>query len=213
MKAQVNATRMALLSHKKKIKIAKRGHKLLKDKLEELIRKFILLVKEYKAKRGDIEKDLKKAYNLMFFAKINMTRLDFNEFVFTSNLSVELKIEKEKIMNIEVPKLDVEFIGNPYAYSQPQSNVYLDKGVTKYMDVTKQMIELSSLEKSIFLLANEIETTRRRVNALEYILIPQFEETIKFISMKLDERARSALTQIMKIKDMLTEKRKNNDTT
>ena len=213
MKAQVNATRMALLSHKKKIKIAKRGHKLLKDKLEELIRKFILLVKEYKAKRGDIEKDLKKAYNLMFFAKINMTRLDFNEFVFTSNLSVELKIEKEKIMNIEVPKLDVEFIGNPYAYSQPQSNVYLDKGVTKYMDVTKQMIELSSLEKSIFLLANEIETTRRRVNALEYILIPQFEETIKFISMKLDERARSALIQIMKIKDMLTEKRKNNDTT
>lgn len=211
MKAQINATRMALLSQKKKLKMAKRGHKLLKDKLEELIRKFILLVKQYKSKRGDIEKDLKEAYELMYFAKINMTRLDFNEFVFTSNLSVELKIDKEKIMNIEVPQLDVEFIGNPYAYSQPQSNVYLDQAVTKYMSVTKQMIELSALEKSIFLLAHEIETTRRRVNALEYILIPQFEDTIKFISMKLDERARSALTQIMKIKEMLTEKRSQND--
>ncbi len=212
MKAQVNATRMTLLSLKKKLKMARRGHKLLKDKLEELIRKFILLVKEYKTKRGDIETDLKEAYNLMFYAKINMTRLDFNEFVFTSNLSVELKLDTEKIMNIEVPKLDVEFKGNPYAYSQPQSNIYLDQAVTKYMSVTKQMIELSALEKSIFLLAHEIETTRRRVNALEYILIPQFEETIKFISMKLDERARSALTQIMKIKEMLTEKRRKNDT-
>ena len=205
MQIQVNATRMTLLNYKKKMKIAKKGHKLLKDKLEELIRKFIAMVKDYKKKRGDIETQLKGAYKKMFYAKANMSRLDFNEFVFSSPVEAKVKIDSDKIMNIEVPKLDVEMEGNTHSYSLTQSNVFLDSAVEEYFEIVKKMLELSSIEKSIYLLADEIEKTRRRVNSLEYILIPKIEEIIKYISMKLEERARSALTQIMKIKDMLTE--------
>lgn len=199
---------MNLLNFKRKLKIAKKGHKLLKDKLEELIRQFILLIKEYKKKRGDIETDLKAAYRQMYMAQINMSSLDFNEFIYSSPVEPELKITKKNIMNIEFPQLEVEMKGNPYSYSIPMTNIYLDEAVTEYMRLVKKMLELSSIEKGIYLLADEIEKTRRRVNSLEYILIPDFEQAIKFISMKLDERARSVLTQLMKIKDMLEKKEK-----
>ena len=207
MQLQVNATRMALLNYKRRLKIAKKGHKLLKDKLEELIRKFIALVKEYKEKRGDIENNLKNAYKKMFYAQIYMSRLDYNEFIYSSPVEANLNIKSKKIMNITVPEMEVEISGNLHSYSLTQSNVFLDDAVANYVELVKELLELSSLEKAIYLLAAEIEKTRRRVNCLEYILIPNFEDAIRYISMKLAERARSELTQLMKIKEMIIKER------
>ncbi|MCK4642626.1 V-type ATP synthase subunit D [bacterium] len=211
MQLQINATRMSLLSYKKKLKLAKKGHKLLKDKLEELVRRFIKLVREYQKKRGDIESSLRIAYKKMFHAQINMSRLDFNEFIYSSPVEAELKVGSRKIMNIDVPELEVEIKGNIFSYSLSQTNVHLDDAIADYINIVKKMLELSSIEKAIYLLAAEIEKTRRRVNSLEYILIPNFEDAIKFINMKLDERSRSELTQLMKVKEMIVKKREENE--
>lgn len=213
MQLQVNATRMSLLTFKRKLKIAKKGHKLLKDKLEELVRKFILLVKEYKEKRGDIESNLKSAYKKMFYAQVYMSRLDYNEFIYSSPVEANLNIKSKKIMNITVPEMEVEISGNVHSYSLTQSNVFLDESISEYVELVKKMLELSSLEKAIYLLADEIEKTRRRVNSLEYIIIPNFEGAIKYITMKLDERARSELTQLMKVKEMILKEREENEIT
>ncbi|MDD3626598.1 MAG: V-type ATP synthase subunit D [bacterium] len=207
MKIKVNATRMELLRLKRRLVLAKKGHKLLKDKLEELMRQFILNVNKFKGIRGNIQELLKIGHYNFVKARGNVPKEYTESALSVTGAKTELSLESAYVLNIQIPKLTIKVTGDIHSYGFNDTTVSLDKSLSSYREVFEDMIKLAELEKTIFLIAMEIDRTRRRVNALEYILIPNIEEAIKSISMKLDERERANLTRLMKIKDII-QKRK-----
>lgn len=205
-KLNVNPTRMELTILKQQLSTATRGHKLLKDKQDELMRQFITLIRKNNELRAEVEGKLTSAMQSFVMAKALLNENFIEELVAIPPRAVELEIYEKNIMSVSVPvmnfKYDESQDTNELRYGYLNSNSELDTSIEKMSAVMAQLLELSEIEKTCQLMADEIEKTRRRVNALEYMTIPKYEETIYFIQMKLDENERANITRLMKVKDM-----------
>ena len=205
----VNPTRMELSNLKKKLVTARRGHKLLKDKRDELMRQFMLLIRQNQELRIEAETAVKEANKHMAEA-MSMTDSRVIETAFLlPKQQVELEIKQKNVMSVIIPEYVTHFKSSDssdiYPYGYMDTNGELDAAVKSLSDVFPKLIRLAEIEKSCQLMAAEIEKTRRRVNALEHVMIPRYEETIRYITMKLDENERSTTTRLMKVKDMMIE--------
>lgn len=206
---RVNPTRMELTRIKRRLVTAKRGHKLLKDKRDEMVRQFILLVKRNKSLRESVEKALGRAFADFSMARAVMEPKALEEAMLYPAREAKIALGKKNVMSVQVPKIKVDedsLSETTLSYGMTDTSAQLDGAIEGIADLLPQLIELAEVEKTCNMLADEIEKTRRRVNALEYVMIPQFEETIKFISMKLDENERGAITRLMKVKDMIAQR-------
>ncbi|HDP37075.1 MAG TPA: V-type ATP synthase subunit D [Candidatus Atribacteria bacterium] len=203
MLLKVNPNRMELLRLKKRLLVAKRGYKLLKDKRDGLIQVFVRLAKESDTLREELEENLLKCYTFFFNASTLMSKLTLEETLMFPKTKSETEVSFKNIMSVNVPQYEFKCEGKYYSYSMVDTTAELDGALKKYHDILPLMLKVAELDKAIALLANEIEKTRRRVNALEYVIIPDLEETIAFITMKLDEMARSTNSAIMRIKDII----------
>ncbi len=199
---QINPTRMELTRLKKKRTVAVRGHKLLKDKRDELMKQFISMVEENKNLREKVENGIKKANQKFLLARSEMSNEFLNTALLASKQSVTLNLETKNIMSVNVPKFNYTTRtadeNDIYSYGLAFTSSGLDDAVKELSDIFEDMLRLAEKEKACQLLASEIEKTRRRVNALEYVVIPQTQDGIKYISMKLDENERSAQVRLMK---------------
>ncbi|HMM70355.1 MAG TPA: V-type ATP synthase subunit D, partial [Gudongella oleilytica] len=200
----VNPTRMELTRLKARLKTATRGHKLLKDKQDELMRRFIELIKQNKKLRTQVEKELKEAFHEFLLASAVMSPELLEEAVAFPKENISVDIKKKNVMSVHVPVMS--FIrklegdeGSIYPYGFATTSSELDDAIRKLYTIMPKLLELAEVEKACQLMADEIEKTRRRVNALEYRTIPELQETIRFIRMKLDENERSTITRLMKV--------------
>ncbi len=204
---RVNPTRMELTRLKKRLQVAVRGHKLLKDKRDEMMRRFIELIKKNKELREEVERDLSQALGDFVIARAVMSSETLEEAIMVPARTLSLEVSKRNIMSVDVPVIqfkegeDREEGAYPYGFASTSGE--LDSAISTLSGILPRMLELAEMEKTCQLLADEIEKTRRRVNALEYVMIPQLEETIRYITMKLDENERGNLTRLMKVKDMI----------
>jgi V/A-type H+/Na+-transporting ATPase subunit D len=196
---------MELLKLRRRTAIAKRGHKLLKDKLDELMKQFMGLIKKSGNLREEMESKLMEAYIVFSIARSEVTTEEVEEALAVTSATLDLKIRDERIMGVKVPHFEVELSGSYDCYGLSTTPMAFDAALQHYRELLPMMVALAELENNIRLLAIEIEKTRRRVNALEYVLIPSLEETVTYITMKLDEMERSYRTQLMKIKSMQEE--------
>ncbi|WP_326911085.1 V-type ATP synthase subunit D [Sedimentibacter sp. MB31-C6] len=205
----VNPTRMVLTSLKKRIKVASKGHKMLKDKRDELMKQFLELARENKALRERVENQLADAFSNFVIASAVMSSEVLNEALMYPKQGVAIEVGNKNVMSVDVPIFDfkttTEDTSNIYPYGFANTSAELDKAISNLSEIFPILLKLAALEKEVQLLAAEIEKTRRRVNALEYVMIPQLEETIKYIQMKLDENERGNQTRLMKVKDMMVE--------
>ncbi|WP_136479533.1 V-type ATP synthase subunit D [Acetivibrio thermocellus] len=210
---RVNPTRMELTRLKKRLQVARRGHKLLKDKLDELMKQFLDLVRKNKELREKVEEMLMKAHQDFLIARAVMSSEGLEAALMLPKQSISLDVSSQNIMSVEVPVLKFTTSSSDesdiYPYGFASTSGELDGAILTLSKVLPYMLELAQMEKSSQLLAQEIEKTRRRVNALEYVMIPQLTETIKYISMKLDENERGNITRLMKVKDMMLEQAHN----
>ena len=203
----VNPTRMELTNLKRKLTTARRGHKLLKDKRDELMRQFMLLVRENKELRRTVEEKIAAANAHMAVARSVMSDETLDVALMVSMQEMSVNIHEKNVMSVMIPVFESRFKtadkSDIYSYGYAFTSADLDDAVKSLSDIMPELLRLAEVEKSCQLMAAEIEKTRRRVNALEHVMIPQYEETIKYIAMKLDENERSATTRLMKVKDMM----------
>ena len=203
----VNPTRMELTRLKGKLKTSIRGHKLLKDKRDELMKQFLDTVREVRELRAEVEKELMKVHGSFTVASALMSGPAMEQALMYPKQSVELDMTFKNVMSVSVPtyhfKTRTEDSSDIFPYGYANTSGELDAAVEALGTVFQSMLKLAQIEKTAQLLAEEIEKTRRRVNALEYVVIPQTQENIRYISMKLDENDRSNTTRLMKVKDML----------
>ena len=203
----VNPTRMELTRLKGRLKTAVRGHKLLKDKRDELMKQFLDVVRENRALRKKVEDGLMQAYGSFTVASAIMSSEMLEQSLLYPKQSVELDMTFQNVMSVNVPvyhfRTRSEDPGEVYPYGFATTSGELDDAVDNMASVFQDMLKLAEIEKTSQLLAEEIEKTRRRVNALEYVKIPQMEEAIQYITMKLDENERANTIRLMKVKDML----------
>ena len=203
----VNPTRQELTKLKTRLKTSIRGHKLLKDKRDELMKQFMDVVRENRALRAKVEESLMKAHASFTVASAVMSSEAMQQALLYPKQSVELNMTFKNIMSVNVPeyefKTKTDDPGEIYPYGFAATSGELDTAVDALAQVFQDMLKLAQIEKTSQLLAEEIEKTRRRVNALEYVKIPQMQEAIKYISMKLEENERANTIRLMKVKDML----------
>lgn len=208
-KKQVNPTRMELTKQKKKLATAMRGHKLLKDKRDELMRQFLDLVRENKALREKVEAGILSANKDFVLARAGMDDETVNAAFLAPRQNVQLEADTKNIMSVDVPvfrfRTRTADENDIYSYGYAFTSSDLDGAVENLSFVLQDMLKLAEVEKSCQLMAAEIEKTRRRVNALEHVMIPEAQENIKYIQMKLDENERSTQIRLMKVKDMMLE--------
>lgn len=204
---QTTPTRMELTRMKKKLVTAVRGHKLLKDKRDELMRQFLDLAKENMELRKAVEKGIRKANANFVTAKASMPEEALHTALMAPKQEVYLEAERKNVMSVEIPVFEYRTrTADPndiYSYGFAFTSGDLDDAVRSLADVLPQMLELAEKEKACQLLAAEIEKTRRRVNALEHVMIPETRESIRYITMKLDENERSSQIRLLKVKDMM----------
>ena len=209
-KTAVTPTRMVLNQLKGRLKTARRGHKLLKDKRDELMRQFMDVVRLNKELRRKVEEGMTGAFASLTVASTIMSPEMLEQALLYPRQSVELGMSYKNIMSVNVPVYSFRTKNNDpseiYPYGFAQTSGELDDALEKLAKVFEDMLELAQVEKTMQLLAEEIEKTRRRVNALEYVMIPNFEENIRYITMKLEENENSTKVRLMKVKDMVLEK-------
>lgn len=206
----VNPTRMELTTLKKRYSTAQRGHKLLKDKQDELMRRFILLIKENNKLRIAVEKELSTSFKEFLMASAVMSSEMLEEAIVYPKERIHLEVTKKNIMSVNVPVMEFKREmendgGSIYPYGFANTSAELDGAIETLYEILPRLLQLAEIEKTCQLMADEIEKTRRRVNALEYMTIPQLKETIKYIKMKLDENERGNITRLMKVKSMIQE--------
>ncbi len=211
----VNPTRMELTNLKRKLTTARRGHKLLKDKRDELMRQFMLLVRENKELRKTVEGKIAEANAHMAVARSVMSDEALDVALMVPMQEMSVNIHEKNVMSVMIPVFESSFktadASDIYSYGYAFTSTDLDAAVKSLSDIMPELLRLAEVEKSCQLMAVEIEKTRRRVNALEHVMIPQYEERIKYIAMKLDENERSATTRLMKVKDMMLKEAHNYD--
>ena len=207
---QINPTRMELTRLKNKLKTARRGHKLLKDKRDELMRQFLILVRENKELREKVESGIKKYTNNFALAKALTSDEHLNVALLYPKQEIYVEAKNKNVMSVDIPSFDIKTkstdMNDMYCYGYQDTSYDLDEAVKNIADTLQDMLKLAECEKSCQLMADEIEKTRRRVNALEHVMIPDFVKNIKFITMKLDENERSTQIRLMKVKSMMLEK-------
>ncbi|MBQ6807876.1 MAG: V-type ATP synthase subunit D [Firmicutes bacterium] len=209
----VNPTRMELTRLKGRLKTARRGYKLLKDKRDELMKQFLDIVRRNRELRAKVEDGLMQAHASFTVASAVMSSEMLEQALLYPKQSVELGMGFKNIMSVNVPVYSFKTanadLGDIFPYGFAQTSGELDDAVEALSGVFQDMLELAQVEKTMQLLAEDIEKTRRRVNALEYVMIPQMEEKIKYISMKLEENERGNITRLMKVKDMVLQEAHN----
>ena len=203
MKLDIPPTRMQLLRLKRRSVVARRGHKLLKDKQDELMRQILDLVSRIRDLRLRIEDDLRSAFGYFYFASSKQAPKATDEALLATTKTVDIDYTAKRILNLKVPEFQRKVSGALISYGFLSTSGDLDLALLKIDQLILKLLELAELEKTLELLATEIEKTRRRVNALEYILIPSIGETIKFIKLKLAEMERGDLTRLMRVKDIV----------
>jgi len=200
---------MELTRLKKKLATALKGHQLLKNKRDELMRQFMDLVKENMDLRVKVEKEIKEANLDFVLAKAGMSEQVLKSALMAPKQEVSLEITPKNVMSVDIPtyqiKTRTQDPSDIYSYGFAFTSSDLDDAVTSLADVFPDMLKLAEVEKSCQLMASEIEKTRRRVNALEHVIIPETQEGIRYITMKLDENERSTQVRLMKVKDMMLE--------
>ncbi len=203
----LSANRMNMLMLRRRLVIARKGHKLLKDKQDELMRNFLELIDEIKGLRIRTEKVFIEAIR-RFTLSTGILPIEELEAVFiVPAISARVEVSTTRLLNLRVPKFKVKFSGEILSYSLTNTPLELDGAMSDMEKALKLLIALAETEKKLSLLAREIEVTRRRVNALEYVMIPDLFETISFIRMKLEELERENLTRLMKVKDIIAQKK------
>lgn len=214
----VNPTRMVMANLKTRLAVSKRGYSLLKDKQDELMRRFIQLAKENRAMRKEVEEALHRTFASFSMASAVMSPEMLENALRSSRQKLLVGVEVENVMSVRIPRFHFERVGHqegeeasttPYGYVQTSPE--LDLALEELNAVMDRLLELTRIEKSAQLMADEIEATRRRVNALEYRTIPDLEETISYIRMKLDEEDRSTITRLLKIKDLISQAKEGRD--
>ena len=205
--ATINPTRMELTRLKGRLKTAVRGHKLLKDKRDELMKQFLEIVRKNRELRAEVEKGLERANAAFTVASALMSPEMLEQSLMYPKQSVELDMKFKNIMSVNVPVYEFHTRNEDpteiYPYGFAQTSGELDSALEALSQVFQDMLELAEVEKTMQLLAEDIEKTRRRVNALEYVMIPDFQQKIRYISMKLDENERGNITRLMKVKEMV----------
>ena len=205
----VNPTRMELTRLKRKLVTAMRGHKLLKDKRDELMRQYLDLVRMNRSLREKVEEGIRSANRNFVLARAGMPDEEVNVALMAPKQEVSLEVSQRNVMSVEVPVFEYRTrTSDPndiYSYGFAFTSGDLDDAVKSLADLLPDMLKLAEVEKSCRMMATEIEKTRRRVNALEHIMIPDLQENIKYITMKLDENERSTQIRLMKVKDMMLE--------
>lgn len=200
---------MELTNLKRKLTTARRGHKLLKDKQDELMRRFLDLVRENKELRRKVEEGIEEANRHMALARSVMSDSSLDVALMMPSQKMSLDVSEKNVMSVMLPVFDTKLKtadeNDIYSYGFAFTSSDLDAAVKSLSDIMPYMLRLAEVEKSCQLMSAEIEKTRRRVNALEHVMIPQYEETIKYISMKLDENERSSTIRLMKVKNMMLE--------
>ncbi len=204
MQIRTNPTRMALLRLRKRQAMAMRGHKLLKDKLEGLIQIFMPLVQEYGSLRKRVDTELPGTLRLFILAGATSGEKAVTAALDEFETRIEVRMEMRNVMSIPVPELNLEGYDIRSSYSTVSTNTDFDRASESLREIFPVLLKLAALEDGVIRMAEEIEKTRRRVNALEYVLIPSLTSTIKSISSKLDENDRSDRARLMKIKDLLS---------
>ncbi len=204
---QVNPTRMELTRQKSKLATALRGHKLLKDKRDELMRRFLDLVRQNKQLREEVEEGIKAANRRFVLASAVMSDPALKTAMLAPKQNVSVNVTAKNVMSVNIPVMDYK-TSSPrqddiFSYGFAFTSGDLDDAVRSLSDIFPKLLKLAECEKSCQLMADEIEKTRRRVNALEHVMIPEYQRQIKFITMKLDENERSTQIRLMKVKDMM----------
>ena len=210
-KLNVNPTRMELSKLKIRLKTAVRGHKLLKDKQDELMRQFIDMIKKNKKLREKVEEMLQNSFKDFLLSRGVMSDEMLESAIAYPKEKIGVEVKKKNIMSVNVPQMTFvrENEGNQgmiYPYGYAQTSADLDDAIDGLNSVMDNLLELAEVEKACQLMADEVEKTRRRVNALEYMTIPQLKETIRFIQMKLDENERGSITRLMNVNDIMSKK-------
>ena len=206
MAIRVNPTRMELTRLKKRLKTAVKGHKLLKDKRDEMVRQFMLYIRKNRELRAEVEEALGRDMKRVAVASARMGEADIGEALLSEAAgTVSVTVGERNIMGVTVPAFASQgggqLTGLPYSFAFTSAE--LDGAVLDLADLMPKLIELAQVEKTCSMLADEIEKTRRRVNALEHVMIPETQQAIKFITMKLEDNERSNVTRLMKVKDMI----------
>lgn len=211
---KVNPTRMELSQLKAKLKTAKKGHKLLKDKQDELVRRFIEVVRQNEDLRKEVEEELTQSFKDFTMASA-LAIPDFLELALSMpKQKVYVNIDVENVMSVSIPQM--KFVkenaveleegkqsSSIFPYGFTHTNSELDEAIMRLDKILDKLLQLAEIEKTAQLMADEIETTRRRVNALEYRTIPDLEDTIKSIRMRLEESERETITRLMKTKELI----------
>ncbi len=200
MRLAVNPTRMELLKLRKRIVVARRGHKLLKDKLDGLMKEFMAIAREYRKLRLAVDEELPYVLKLFVLAEITSSRLVTENALESTRQELEIVTKSKRLMSVLIPRLEVSFGEAAGRYSLVHTSPELDQAITALKEFLPRLLRLAEVEEAIRRLSREVEKTRRRVNALEHTFIPRMAETIKYITGKLDEMERSNTSRLMKIK-------------
>lgn len=204
-KLRANPNRMELLRLRRRGDVARRGHKLLKDKLDELMKEFQARISDNRRLRRDVERELHEAFGTLALVRAEVGGTSLSAALMASDAQPLLEVAEKSLMSVRVPVFTLAELPEPGGYSLATTPALLDTALGRLSAVAPRMLELAEREKAIELLAGEIERTRRRVNALEYVLIPTIEATVRDITMKLEEAERGNLTRLMKVKDMIAQ--------
>ena len=209
----VNPTRLELSRLKKRLTTAVRGHKMLKDKRDELVRRYLDLIKENKTLREEVEKKIIQANGHFVKASSVMSKEALDTALLVPKQEVFLSCSSKNIMSVDIPVFNVETRtsnqSDIYSYGFGSTSFALDEAVDRVSDLLPEMLRLAEIEKSTSRMAAEIEKTRRRVNALEHVMIPRYKDTIRMITQKLEENDRSSRARLMKVKDMVIEQNRS----
>lgn len=199
----VSPNRMELLGLRRRLAVARRGHKLLKDKLDALIQEFIAVVREVQKLRRSVESRLELTYGKALRALGSMAPEALDAALSAPASVLDIRVKEINLMSVRMARLQSERTGSLFPYGFEGTAAELDAAVLNFNDLLPDLIRLAGLEKTVERLADEIEKTRRRVNALEHVLIPNLEDTVRFITLKLDEMARSTVSALMRIKEII----------
>ncbi|MBR1778915.1 MAG: V-type ATP synthase subunit D [Clostridia bacterium] len=206
-KRSLNSTRMELNKLKKKLIVARRGHKLLKDKRDEMMRQFLIYIEENKNLRLKVENAIRVANKNFALAQSEMTKENLDLALMSPKQSLYIDISYKNIMSVKVPQFSIKTRTSEHSdifpYSFAMTSAALDKAIMDLSEVFGDMIKLAQTERTCQMLSSEIEKTNRRVNALEYVVIPETQESIKYISMKIEESERSNAVRLIKVKDLV----------
>jgi V/A-type H+-transporting ATPase subunit D len=200
---QVNPNRMELLRLRKRLLLAQRGHKLLQDKLEEMMRKFLVLLKDIDAAKEDFRSKTQRILQDLLYCRITSSKNDFDEALSRINSKIEINVSLNRIMNIRMPVIEIKKLDINKQYDFFKTSAQLDLVIKNARGYAQSLCKLAQLLKALDILSYEIERTRRRVNALEYILIPSIQDTIRYISQKLNEFERGNLVRLMRVKEIV----------